>query len=372
MHVLPLELYPPATNLLDLLSSQPGFDVRAWTSRNARDLIAWSSSSVATRRLVHPGRAIPLPFRIPGYLGWHLRAAAEIARWKPDVLISVEPHSALATWAYYSIFRGNARLFIHHHEYYAPEDFHAPGMRLLRATMGLERDNLFRRAEWVSQTNATRLRLLREWNPEIRDSAAKVFPNYPPAAWAGDIDPSTRRRPGAKLRFVYVGAASFEDTFIREACLWVAEHRDSVSLHVCGNNVSESVWSWLDSLSASNITTNRNGVPYTELPGVLTNFDVGLVLYRGNTLNFVHNVPNKAIEYLACGLEVWYPRQMEAMRDFHTVNRAYRLKEVDYDHLPDRVPVGTPRRHSDFPFTAEAASAPLIAALNGTPRRKVR
>jgi hypothetical protein len=299
-----------------------------------------------------------------GYTSWHMRVAAEVAMWKPDAIISVEPHSTLATWTYYNVFRGDADLYIHHHEYYAPEDYSAGGMRLLRATRGLEQRDLFRRAKWVSQTNHERLRLLREWNPEITDASAHVLPNYPPEAWTLRASHSKHDR-SDKLRMIYVGSASLADTYILEIGRWAAENATTVSLHVTGDNVAGDVWASLESLGAHNITLDPKGCDYDSLPQLLTKYDVGLVLYKGNTLNFVHNVPNKAIEYLAAGLEVWYPGEMRGMRDFHVTHPQLPLREVNFSTLPYAPPQLL--IHSGaitlFPFTAERALAPLVATI---------
>lgn len=365
LHVLPLEYYPPARNALTLMARHPGWQVRAWSSRNRRGLRTWEQSWIQVTRPVDADPRSILPLRVAGYLAWHLRAAADLAAWKPDALISVEPHSALAAWMYYNIFRGKAALFIHHHEYYAPEDFLRPGMRLLRSTGELERNDLFVRAVWVSQTNEERMRLLREWNPRITADAARVLPNYPPEEWIRKAEALPRHAASGRIRLVYVGSASFEDTFIREAVTWVASHPDSASLHVSGNNIHKEVWDWLHALGSPNITFDPSGCDYSELPDLLTQFDVGLVLYKGNTLNFVHNIPNKTIEYLACGLDVWYPPEMQGMRRFHERFPGERLLQVDFRDPPASMPIVAPSagKRRDFPFTCEAAMAPLFAKL---------
>jgi len=125
------------------------------------------------------------------------------------------------------------------------------------------------------------------------------------------------------------------------------------------------VWDWLHGLGSPNITFDSSGCDYSELPHLLTQFDVGLVLYRGNTLNFVHNIPNKTIEYLACGLDVWYPPEMHGMRRFHESFPEERLVPVDFRDPPASMPIVAPPtgKRRDFPYTCEAAVAPLFAEL---------
>jgi len=276
----------------------------------------------------------------------------------------VEPHSALATWLYYEVFAGKARLFIHHHEYYAPEDFARPGMRVLRATYKLERRDLFRRAEWISQTNQQRLTLLKQAYPLVDDSKGRVWPNYPTRCWAQRARDRKCERDSARTRFLYLGSASLEDTFIGEFARWIAGHPNETSLHVVSNNISRDVWADLQSLGASNIVLNDAGWDYEEIPSLASQFDVGVVLYKGNTKNFVYNVPNKTIEYLAAGLNVWYPAQMTSMREFETSYPDLPLLQMNFEALPQRVPsLRQLNRPGAFPFTSENAIAPLISAI---------
>lgn len=362
VHPLPLEFYPPARNTLRIFSAREGWNVRAWSSRNTRGLPELSPAEVQVVRHGHGKREQPTALRAAGYASWHLRTAADLARWSPDVVVAVEPHANLAVWTYYSVLRGNAELFIHHHEYYSEQDYLRDGMRLLRATRSIERDVLLERAAWVSQTNATRLALFEKSHPKLRPGVGRVLPNYPPREWATRLREERRGDPNV-TRLVYVGAASFEDTFIREAALWVRASPDSLSLHVTGDNVSADVWAWLDSLSAANITTGRRGVDYDHLPDLLSEYDAGLVLYKGNTLNFVHNVPNKAIEYLACGLQTWYPVEMDGLRTFHEQHDALRMRQLDFRNLPAHPLPATRHAVDSFPFNCESALEPLIAEI---------
>jgi hypothetical protein len=368
VHALPLEYYPPAKNMLSLLAARDGWTVRVWSTRNQRGHPQWSHERVDITRPQQASADAPVWLRTPGYAAWHLRTAFELAFWQPDVVFSIEPHSALAVWIYYRVMRGNAKLFVHHHEYYAPEDFAASGMRVLRQTLSLERNYLFRRATWISQTNEARLRLLAAWNDAVMPGVGRILPNYPPQAWVESATTDSNERTDDRLRIIYLGSASFEDTFIKPTLEWAAKNAESVSLHVCGDNIAASVWSFIETLAAPNITFERNGRAYENVPALLKGFDVGLVLYKGNTLNFVHNVPNKAIEYLACGLDVWYPPTMEGMKEFHRVNPSLPMTEVDFLRLRADHPTlfRSSRRTTSgpFPFTAEAAAGELMAELD--------
>ena len=366
IHVLPVEYYPPAMTMLEVLARHADWDVSVWTTANSRGQVPWNPAGLSVERIRQASPSAFLPIRASGYLNWHLRTARAIAKWKPDVVISVEPHSALAAWTYYRVFNGRAPLFIHHHEYYAPEDFDAPGMRLLRATRGLERDNLFTRAVWISQTNERRLELLRQTNPAVSKEVSRVFPNYPPRSWVERAAQARRGTTDSRTHFLYLGSASLEDTFIGEAAAWAARHPEMCTLTIVGNNIAGSAWSYVESLKASNISIDRAGWEYDEIPERLADFDAGLVLYKGNTQNFVYNVPNKIFEYLAGGLAVWYPQEMIATAEFHRAHPALRMREMDFRQLPSAIPqVHRQPGTNAVEFTAELAMTPLIEAIAG-------
>ena len=369
IHQLPLEIYPPATNALAIFARQVGWQVRAWSSANRKGLPPYAATGVVVMRPAYPGPLVGSGRRLAGFLRWHWGVASELASWRPDVVMSVEPHSALAVWLYYRFYGGSARLMIHHHEYYAPADFLKPGSRTSRWCHHFEMSYLFARAEWISQTNSARLTLMQADCAAVTAAKGRVWPNHPPAQWSarakhGMVE--SAQPAGSPLRLIYVGSLSFEDTFVRELIEWVAAHPGKVSLHVCGHNVRPDVWAWIESLDSGHVSTNPAGCAYDELPELMMRFDVALVLYKGNTLNFVHNVPNKAVEALVCGLEVWYPQEMTAMVGLHRQFPALRLREVDFRRLPaDLARAAGSRAGIDPPaLSSEAAIQPLLQVLN--------
>src|SRR6187551_1532501 len=95
VHILPVEYYPPTTNALELMADR-GWEVGCWTSPNHRGLGDYSARAVHVVRHPYsqPGKAAHR--RLAAYGGWHLATALELARWKPDVVVSIEPHSAIA------------------------------------------------------------------------------------------------------------------------------------------------------------------------------------------------------------------------------------------------------------------------------------
>jgi hypothetical protein len=58
-------------------------------------------------------------------------------------------------------------------------------------------------------------------------------------------------------------------------------------------------------------------------------------MYRGNTRNYIYNETNKLFEYLACGLDVWYPKQMLGIKPHARTDIAPRIIELDFERLQD-------------------------------------
>lgn len=368
LHNLPLEYYPPACNFLDLLRHEGDAEVRAFSTANRKGRASYTNPKIHIERSRPPDPAAHEVFRFLRAIGWHLKTALTLARFRPDALVYVEPHSALGAWIYFKLLGGRSRLFIHHHEYYEPGDYLRPGMRLPRLGWHCERRYLFRRAEWISQTNSDRLRLIKNDHSDVPAGTWRVLPNYPPASWAPPPVARKVAKEQTPQRLIYVGSASFADTYIEEIVRWVAANPGRVELHICGYNVASEVWEWLERECYANVSHDRAGFEYHELPDLLRNFDVGLVLYKGNTTNFIYNVPNKVFEYLRCGLEVWYPREMLGLGNFAR-QHAVALREFSFFELDTINPEQLePRLQSTFDlseFTAESAFAPLLKKLRG-------
>jgi len=276
LHNLPLEYYPPATNFLDILGLEKNTETRAFSTANRKGRKTYTNSQIRIERSRAPDPTAHELGRFLRAIAWHISTAFSLARFRPDAVVYVEPHSAIGAWIYFKLLRGNGRLFIHHHEYYEPGDYLRPGIRLPRLGSRLESSYLLRRAEWVSQTNPERLRMARGNHPDVPAGTWRVLPNYPPSTWAPPPAVRETAKEQRPQRLVYVGSASFADTYIKEIVRWVAANPGVVELHICGYNVAGEVWEWLERECFANVSYDRAGFDYHNLPSLLRNFDVGL------------------------------------------------------------------------------------------------
>jgi hypothetical protein len=60
---------------------------------------------------------------------------------------------------------------------------------------------------------------------------------------------------------------------------------------------------------------------------------VGLILYKATSLNFRFNAPNKLFEYLAAGLDVWFPMEMLGCYPYLRNDYYPKVMKVDFTRL---------------------------------------
>lgn len=342
VHHLAFEFYPPAENLLTYLSQQPSVHTLLITTpaddggeKVAQEAESRKVGNSSVLRLPGPNRRNRSLARFWKTLVWHMRAAAALYSHRPDLVLAVETHSALAVWFYRVLFRGRAQLVIQHYEYTSQPEYHRVGNRLLRLNRFFEQ-RLFSFARRVTQTNPDRLRLFQAENPALHADQLAVWPNYPPAAWAASVAPVFPHDPGGRLRLVFVGAVSLRDTWIGPLAEWIScSGQKHCTLDVYASRCDEETAEFLRRCEGPHLRVHSGGVAYRTLPQLLRKYDVGLILYRGNTLNFVWNETNKLFEYLSCGLDVWFPDCMKSVARRARSDVAPRILETDFATLSE-------------------------------------
>jgi hypothetical protein len=334
VHAHPLERYPPVTNAIDYFCSRPGIDVLVVSIDSPPNLSAYDNSAGEIQRIpFRDPKASSLGNAVRGFY-WHWKAAKVIASWKPDVIFYWDPQSALACYLCLRWMGCKAALFMHHHEYHAPADLLRIGMRIARIGHYFERHWLFPRAEWISQTNSERMRLFHSDVPGLTDDQMRVMPNYPPASWMARARKAWIDRQGRTLRLVYVGSLSLDDTFLEPLVNWLLAHPAAdLTLDVFSNNCEQRTLQFLRAANGAIVRLHEGGVDYQQIPDVLADFDVGLVLYRCRTVNYQYNASNKLFEYLMCGLDVWYPPVMLGVKPYARDAVWPRVIEVDFENL---------------------------------------
>jgi hypothetical protein len=373
---LPCELYPPTVNLVRTVQQHPNINLLLICATGSAVACSIPRARAATARFSagHGCRFVLLRWIL--LICWHLKAAWLLWRFRPDSIVLIEPHSVPAVRLALLLLKSRPRVAVIYYEYNSPADYLRSGNRSLRCARPLE-NQLLKLAGWISQTNAERLRLFCCDHRELRQEQCMVLPNFPPAAWL-EIPAVRRGRqvPAAKqLKLVYVGALSLQDTWIDAVVHWICSDQNvACSLDVYAPRLDPETAQFLLSRQGDRLRLHHEGIEYDRLPHVLPQYDVGLILYRCRTINFVHNAPNKLFEYLMCGLDVWYPPCMLGVRPFARSDVVPRVIEVDFDQL-NALPAGMGQSScAELPSrpwksTCEDALQPLVQFITGADNR---
>jgi len=334
LHWMPVECFPPAINMARYFADHDQWAVSVCTNWNHLDRRHFTHPSANLIRGTFPTDEIGFKW-VLAYLSFHLKSLWHILKTSPDIILYIEPHSALPVFLSRLIGRRSC-LFIHYHEYHSPNEFTKPGMRMAKWFHKLEKSWLYPSAEWISQTNEDRVRLFIEDNHEIEQSKLNVLPNYPPSYWFnGDNRAWKGMQPNSTvIRLVYVGSLSRVDAFIEEVVTWIMQlERPTVTLDIYSYNIHTETREYLREIGCAQIRLHEKGVDYDDLPNLLRDYHVGLILYKGNTPNYVYNATNKLFEYLACGLDVIYPRKMSGVKPYACSTLKPRVIECEFENM---------------------------------------
>lgn len=329
VHFQPVERYPPAFNLLRVLAEKkkPGDKIFLLTTEQAGSRGKMEIPGVKIFRIFKWKPGIHRIMRMIQYGQFILVVLIKLIGIKPDSLLYYETASAGAPYFYTGFFNRKCRLLIHYHEYTSPQEL-TTGMLLFRWLHKLER-KMYSRAVWVSHTNEDRMRMFVEDESGKAPEHRFIFPNYPPESWLGG-EVAIQKPVG----LVYVGALSTDHFYLKEFASWVAANADTCFWDIYSDNHTSEAEAYLKQLNAPNIHF-KGAVNYDQLPQVLSQYQVGLVLYNGFIPNQVYLVPNKLFEYYVCGLDTWFPTKLLSCHPLIT-NRTYpKIVEIDFERMPD-------------------------------------
>ena len=314
LHFSPLELYPPIQNLLSYLKdnfSHKNIFVIT-TATNVAVLKDFKSASSQTK-IIHLGKSgqnLGLFARYWSYLFFNLGSIIYLIIKSPSHILYYETLSAFPVYIYKRYFNKQSKVFIHYHEYTSPKEYEA-GMILTKWFHNKEKW-LYAHACWVSHTNEFRMNhFLNDIKP-IELSNTHVFPNYPSIKW-GTLTDNKISNP---LRVVYVGALSMDTMYTKEFAEWVMLQKGQVIWDIYSYNITAEAKAYLS--GNDEWISLKSGVNYDELPPILKNYNVGVILYNGHIPNYIYNAPNKLFEYMACGLDVWFPGKLTGSHGYIT------------------------------------------------------
>ena len=325
LHFQALEKYPPILNFIRDIEREGIEKVTVLSTNTANN---WFKSSISIFRWGNLGSS--KCSRYTTYLVFNGLALLYLLYKRPTKVVYYETLSCWSVYWYKKI-RSNTKDFIHFHEYTSDEEKNwssAYYKNLLAKEV-----YLLQQAYWVSHTNEDRMRLFRKDYPFLLDAQCHIFPNYPPADWtlrAQQI--RTNRVASDIIKLVYVGALGLQTTYIKELADWIQEQHGKYSLDIYTDNIKQEVTEFLQDINSSFIQL-KAAIPYFDLPEVLAQYDIGVVLYKGHIPNYVYNVPNKVIEYLVCGLSVVYSKELVSTFSFQEKFGLMQMKAIDFKKI---------------------------------------
>ena len=282
LHFNSIERYPPATNVAEHLKSIR-MDVKVVSTK--------VGNTPASRGLI---TKLKLMWELTKF---HLAAFVALTFESFDLVIAYE-HLSILPIHWTQKINPSQRLWLHFHEYTSPAEIACAGAFSSHCWKHVPA--VVDRSDFTSHTNGWRLNQFRS-NMGLNALTEKRFgclPNTPPQAWLDRTpkqwnSPAPTKRP---LRLVYHGALHPDTTYIERLCELLDEGNGELTLDVFTNDN-------IDDFSTAHMNVHRS-VPYMDLPMVLTEFDLGLIIYRGIIPNHKFSQPNKLWEYLGCKLSL--------------------------------------------------------------------
>jgi hypothetical protein len=326
VHFHPLERYPPVLNFLNFASNKcKNRDIIVFSSKSKKDKSIKEKGIKYYRKCYQFGES---KFPIISYFYFNLYVLIRLLINKPKEILYYETVSSLSVIFYKKIFNKKVKVFVHFHEYTSAKEYEK-GTTFWKWLYFIEKKSL-NSFQQISHTNEKRMELFLSENTELNKSnlSFKIYPNYPPESWN-----NFKRSDNSKiLKFVYVGYSVNEKTnYIREIIKWLSVQIQETILDIYCHDPDSLPKDLLGQRGSVTINLIKP-ISYQKIPEILSNYQIGLILYKGHTLNYIHNAPNKLFEYLACGLDVWYPEVMVEPKKYNS-NETPKVINLNFNNL---------------------------------------
>jgi hypothetical protein len=329
IHFHPLELYPPVMNYIRYIEARAIHErmvVYTICPKEEMPLFVSHQDHIQIRRYADPGASKTSLQKLWRYINFYIGVLYHLLAVKPSKILYFETISSFPALVYKMVFK-TTELYVHYHEYTSPQEMGTNGMLLTRWFHKLER-KVYPKLKWISHTNSIRMQKFIADNEGTYIANPHILPNYPPKSWHVQRNSEIER----PVRIIYIGALGMESMYVKEFAEWVISRKGEVIWDIYTMNVSKDAKQYLLSLDTELIKF-KGACNYYELPQILKNYDVGVVLYKGIIPNHVHAVSNKVFEYLACGLDVWYSQNMTGTDPYRTKDVFPKVLSVDFTAL---------------------------------------
>lgn len=303
-HFRPIENYPPVQNLLKVATVRDEWAViHCMTTKGKEDELVFKHKVNVKRA----GKSRSGKFRLwLSYISFSLIGLIQLILKRPSLILYYETISVFPVFLYKRLFNKGVKVCIHYHEYVSQREVAAlPKIEKLFHSF---EPFLYQNCVWISQTNETRLhKFLKDENIEFQNEIHHSLPNFPSRSWAKE---NISWKKGEPIKMVYVGySLTAEGSYLKE----LIDMLNATELNIELNLYCFELNPFVKNLAGKHGKLRVNigdSMPYQTIPDVLKRHHIGLILYKAKTENYIHNAPNKLFEYLSCGLDVWYPKEM--------------------------------------------------------------
>lgn len=312
IHNLPIDYYPPSVNLINTIKEK--FETYILTTKSQiGSRILKKDKKIKIKYLFKEVRNGISIFNLIRQLWFVFSSLLQLIKIKPNIILYYETISSAPVYLYLKYFNRNVKVYVHYHEYYTKEQFLRTGMRLWKKYKTFEENYLLKKCKGISQTNVNRLNFFKKDFPFLSNKQCYVLPNYPPRNWK--IKNKTLFKTN-KIKCVYVGSLSLKDLYLSEFINWINKYEGLISVDFYSFNFHKEVINFFKEVNKPWIKLYKDGINYYDIPNILKNYDVGLLLYKANTINYQYNETNKLYEYLSCGLNIWYSSTLILVDNF--------------------------------------------------------
>lgn len=355
IHFQPLELFPPAMNMIDFISREKNVQIVISTNKKSdkNSLKTYTNESVKIFRPATLSRSGIRQYI--NYAAYYFGTFLNLLWHRPETVLYIETLSSWPALLYKKLRGKHVRLMVHYHEYTEPR-LYQEGM-LLSRRMHKEERKMYPKYSWISHTNPVRMEMFKnDCNLTNLDSSIfHILPNYPSKSWASgrDVSSSLSRFFGSlndsrkswstgrdtsrdlndhRKKLVFVGSLGYQNMYLQEVLDWLGDHPEEFSLDIYSYNIDSKARDAIEKCGLANVHF-FGGCDYQALPEILKNYDIGLVIYKPFSKNTIHAVSNKVFEYLACGLDVWFSEDMTYTFEYVTEDTYPKVLPVNFQEL---------------------------------------
>lgn len=332
IHFYPIEIFPPAINILKFFSEKKpkNLEIIIVTTFPDKSLKLITIDNIKIIRCENINVSASGLSRLIGYIKIYTLAIRQLFKLKPSVVFYFETLSSLPALFYKSIYK-STKLYIHYHEIVTKSELR--NGRLLNRVLNLLEQKFYKNTHWISQTNLDRLKTFTNQNDLVLDRRYhKVLPNYPSKHWRLEKHESLNEYDvvkNTKTRFLHIGSLSFETMYLKELLNEFGNSKD-FTIDFFSHTNNKKIISYLKTYK--NVTF-KGSINYNEISKLKNSYDVGLVLYKGESLNFTINAPNKIFEYLALDLDVWCSDKLTTAHNYKIENTFPKMLMINYEKL---------------------------------------